>query len=87
MAKNIEIKQKLDGKALGYSFAIISALCMLLLGILGNLGVYLGVVEMMEQWHLFFTLSIVGIVGGMIEAGVIGFLAGWLIALFYNKFA
>ena len=79
--------QKLNEKALGYSLAIIAGLCMLLLGILGNFGIYLGAVEMMQTWHMFFDLSVVGIIGGIIEAAVISFIAGWLIAVFYNKFA
>ncbi len=78
---------KLNGMALGYSLALLGALCMLLLGILGNLGIYIGTVEMMQQWHLFFSLSIVGIITGIIEAAVISFIFGWLIAYFYNKFA
>ncbi|MEX2017189.1 MAG: hypothetical protein WD876_01840 [Candidatus Pacearchaeota archaeon] len=45
---------KINEKALAYSFAIVAAFLMLLLGILGNLGVYIGAVEMMMQWHIFF---------------------------------
>ena len=79
--------KKWDEKALGFSFALVSAIIMLLLGILGNLGIYVGAVEMMQQWHLFFDLSVLGIIGGMIESAIISFIIGWLIALFYNKFA
>lgn len=78
--------QKLNELALGYSLAIISAVSMLLLGIVGNLGIYLGAVNMMQQWHIFFSLSVFGIITGMIEAAVFGFIFGWLIALVYNKF-
>jgi len=81
------MKEKLNPKALGISLALISALMMLLLGILGNLGIYTGAVEMMMQWHVFFSLSIGGIIAGMIEAGIISFIFGWLIAYVYNKFA
>lgn len=80
------IKQ-LNEKSLALSLAIVAAISMLLLGIAGNIGVYTGAVEMMLQWHMFFSLSIGGIIAGMIEAGVISFIAGWLIAWFYNKFA
>lgn len=79
--------QKLDAKAFGYSFAILSGLWMLLLGILGNLGIYLNGVEAMQKFHLFFSLSIGGIIAGIIEALIFGFVIGWLIAYFYNKFA
>ncbi len=78
--------QKIDEKALGYSFAIIYALYMLLLGILGNLGIYLGAVETMQKWHLFFSLSIIGIIGGVIEAAIISFIFGYVLAILYNKF-
>jgi ABC-type antimicrobial peptide transport system permease subunit len=78
--------QKWNEKALAFSLAILSAACMLLLGILGNLGIYTGAVQAMQNWHLFFNLSVVGIIGGMIEATIISFIAGWLIAWLYNKF-
>lgn len=78
---------KLNPLALGYATAILSALCMLLLGILGNLGIYLGAVEMMQRWHMFFSLSITGITTGIIEAGIIGFTAAYIFGLLYNKFA
>ncbi len=79
-------KTKLDAKALGYAAAILSAICMLLLGILGNLGIYTSAVEMMQKWHLFFSLSIVGIIAGIIEAAIAGFIFGYLFAWLYNKF-
>lgn len=79
--------QKLNAKALGYTLAIIAALYMLLIGIGGNIGIYPGAAEAMMEMHLFFTLSIGGIIAGMIEAAVWSFIAGWLIAVFYNKFA
>ncbi|OGO22231.1 MAG: hypothetical protein A2144_12025 [Chloroflexi bacterium RBG_16_50_9] len=60
---------------------------MLLLGILGNIGVYTGAIEMMEQWHEFFSLSIRGIIAGMAEAAVITFVFVYLFAFFYNKLA
>jgi hypothetical protein len=54
---------------------------------LGNLGVYTGAVEMMRQWHVFFTLSIGGIIAGMFEAAVITFVFAYLFAFIYNKLA
>jgi len=77
--------QELSEKALAISLSAVSAISMLLLGIAGNLGIYTGAVGMMTQWHMFFSLSIGGIIAGMIEAAVISFIAGWLIAWFYNK--
>ena len=79
--------QKLNELALGYSLAIISALGMLLMGIAGNLGWYSGAVESMMRWHIFFNLSIGGIIAGMIEAAVWSFVIGYAIIWIYNKFA
>jgi hypothetical protein len=73
-------------KSMGLSFGIVSAISMAILGILGNLGIYLGAVEMMSQWHAFFNLSFWGIIFGMIEAFVIGGIIGVGIAYFYNLF-
>ena len=78
--------QKLDAKALGYSLAVLAGLSMLLFGIFGILGWYSGAVSSMQQWHLFFSLSFLGIIAGVIEASVWGFINGWLIAYFYNRF-
>lgn len=79
--------QKLNALALGYASGIVFALTMLLIGILGNLGLYMDGFEAMQQWHVFFDLSILGIILGMIEAAVISFVIAWLIVLVYNKFA
>jgi len=74
----------LNQTRLGLAGAILSALAMLLLGILGNLGLYTGAVEMMQQWHLVFSLSIGGIIGGMIEAAIVSFVCLYIFAWIYN---
>jgi hypothetical protein len=78
--------EKFDAFALGYAAAVISAAVMLLLGILGNIGVYTGAVGMMAQWHMFFSLSIGGIIAGMIEAAIVSFVIAYPFGLVYNKF-
>ncbi len=80
-------KAKLNPLALGGAAAILAALIMLLLGILGNIGVYTGAVDMMQQWHVFFSLSIGGIIAGMAEAAVISFVFVYLFGFVYNKLA
>lgn len=80
-------KAKLNPLALGSAAAILAALIMLLFGILGNIGVYAGAVDMMQQWHVFFSLSIGGIIAGMAEAVVISFVFVYLFGFIYNKFA
>ncbi len=88
MVKQIqEQTQKLNEIALGYSIAIISGLGMILFWIFGKIGFYRDATDMMMQMHMFFNMNITGMITGAIEAAVWGFIAGWLIAYFYNKFA
>lgn len=79
--------QKLNEMALGYSAAIISVIGMIILGFLGNLGFYTGAVNMMSQWHIFFSLSPIGILIGTIEAAIISFIFGYIFGRIYNKLA
>jgi len=76
----------LNALALGYAGAIISAVCMLLLGILGNLGLYTGAVTMMSEVHMFFSPSVGGIISGMIEASIMSFAMFYAFAVVYNMF-
>ncbi len=78
-------KTKLRSLALAGSAAIIAAVVMLLPGILGNIGIYTGAVEMMQQWHMFFSLSIGGIIAGMFEAAIITFVFIYLFGFLYNR--
>jgi hypothetical protein len=77
--------EKINTLAFAVSAAIVAALSMLILGVLGNIGLYEGAVEMMMKWHMFFSLTSLGIFTGMVEAAVITFvffaIFGWL----YNK--
>lgn len=77
---------KLNKLAFGYASAITFGLSMLVLGILGNLGIYMGAVNQMLEWHLFFSLDILGIITGILEAAVISFIFGYLFGFIYNKF-
>ena len=74
----------LNALFLGYTGAILSAACMLLLGIFGNLGIYEKGVEQMAEWHLFFSLSFMGIIAGMIEAAISGFIILYVFGFVYN---
>jgi len=69
----------------GFAGAIISGISMLLLGIFGNLGVYTGAVNSMMERHMFFSLSFSGVIFGIIEGTIIGFIAFYFFALIYNK--
>ncbi len=73
--------------AAGYAGAILAAACMLLLGVLGNLGWYTGAVAIMEQLHIFFSLSVTGVIAGMIEAAVLTFVSLYAFVRLYNRFS
>jgi hypothetical protein len=77
--------EKLNSLAFSVSAAIVSALSMFFLGILGNIGLYKGAVEMMTQWHMFFSLTPFGIFTGTIEATVITFVFFYIFGWIYNK--
>ena len=78
--------EKLNSLALGTSAALVAALSMMILGIFGNIGLYLGAVEMMSQWHMFFSLTPIGIFTGIIEAAIITFIFFYIFGWIYNKF-
>lgn len=78
--------EKLNALTFGYAGAIVSAGVMLLLGILGNIGIYTGAVDMMMQAHMFFSLSFLGILTGMLEAAIISFVFLYAFGFIYNKF-
>ena len=79
------MKMELKPGALAAAGAIVSVAVMLLLGIFGNFGIYSGAVEMMIKWHMFFSLSPLGIAGGMIEAAIISFVLLYIFAWIYNR--
>ena len=67
------MNQQLNAHAYGLAGAIVSATGMLLLGIGANIGIYENAAAQMQKWHLFFSPSFMGIIGGMIEAAVISY--------------
>lgn len=79
------MNDKLNAFAFGAAAAIVAAIGMLILGILGNLDIYSGAVSMMSQWHMFFSLTPLGILTGMVEAAVITFGFVYIFGLIYNK--
>lgn len=77
--------EKINTRAFASAGAIVAALSMLILGVLGKIGLYKGAVEMMLQWHMFFSLTVFGIFTGMIEAAVITFIFFAIFGWLYNK--
>jgi len=79
------MNDKLQVLTLSYAAGITAALMMLVMGIFGNIGIYTGAVAQMQAMHLFFTLSIGGIIAGMIEAAIITFVMVYVFGAIYNK--
>lgn len=79
------MNQQLQANALASAGAVVSAFSMLLLGIGANIGVYEGAAKMMQEGHLFFTFSFIGIIGGMIEGAIISYIFLYIFALVYNR--
>lgn len=78
---------KLNANGLGLTLAIWSAVYMLVISLLGLGGIYLNGVEAMQAWHIWYDLTTVGIILGIIEAFVIAYVGGYLVAWLYNKLA
>lgn len=77
--------EKINARALGFSLAIYSGLFMVTLSLLGIAGLAESAVELMKSFHIWFSLSLIGIIVGILEAAVFGFFSGVIIAFFYNK--
>jgi hypothetical protein len=76
----------LNPNAAGLSAATLSATGMLILGLLGLAGVYTEGIEAMQAWHIWFDITFVGILLGMLEAAVSSYVVVYLWVSLYNKF-
>ncbi|RME78636.1 hypothetical protein D6774_00505 [Candidatus Woesearchaeota archaeon] len=79
------MKDKCDALRLGKAGAIVSAVMMALLWIGWQVGIYANAAQQMANWHLFFSQSIGGLIAGVIEGAVHGFIWLYLLAWIYNK--
>ena len=78
------MKKKLNPQPLAITFALWSAVLMLLMSLAASLGFYTKAVNAMMTWHIFYSLSVVGVVAGMIEAAVLSALGVYLFVYIYN---
>lgn len=76
--------KKLQAKQLAVTFAILSALFMLVLWLLANTGLYVSAAEQMAKWHVFFSLNFGGLIGGMIEGAVASYVLVYVFVWIYN---
>lgn len=78
-------KQQIDLKAAAKTGAVLFGAWTAALWIFASLGFYTGAAVLMEQFHLFFNLTFIGLITGTMEAVVYGGLCGLAIAWLYNK--
>lgn len=78
------MNKKLQAKQLSYSFALWSALFMLVLWLLAKMGLYVSAAQQMARWHTFFSLTFAGLIGGMLEAAVVSFVLVYVFVWIYN---
>lgn len=64
--------------------AIWSALFMLVLWLAAQMGFYASAAQSMIGWHMFFDLTPMGLVTGMVEAAVISYVAVYSFVYVYN---
>ncbi len=76
--------KKLQAKPLALAFAVWSALFMLVLWLLATMGLYTGAADMMAQWHMFFDLTVAGLIGGVIEAVIVSVVLVYAYVWIYN---
>lgn len=76
---------KFNTLKLGYAGAMWSALAMLVMSILASFGIYVNAAMQMSQWHMFYSVSVVGTITGMIEASIITFIGLYVFGWIYNK--
>ena len=77
---------RLNLLALGYTGAILSSLGMFVMWVLGRMGYYTEAVQSMQDWHMFFSPSVTGLIGGVIEAAIITFVSLYAFGWIYNEF-
>jgi hypothetical protein len=77
--------QRLNPFALAYASAVLSSVGMLALSLFGKFGYCLSAIEMMKAWHFSYSLTTMGIIGGMAEAGLCGLILGFLFGKMYNR--
>jgi len=79
-------KMEIDSIAFGAASGIIYAVIVLIFAVCAKLGVYKKAAQMLQEFHMFFSLTTRGIILGMVEGGVMGFVLGLLFAILYNAF-
>lgn len=77
-------KNMLQAQPISLALAVWSAIVMLVLWVLAQMGFYVSAAQAMMAWHMFFNFTFMGLVGGMVEAAVVSYLGAYLFVLIYN---
>ncbi len=78
---------KVDSYALAYALAILFAAWALVISLSGMMGWGAGMVEMMQKFHPWYSLSLGGIVIGLAWSALCGLLTGFVGGWLYNEFS
>jgi len=78
---------KLDVMGLSLSLGVVSALCMLLMGVAALNGWGVSWFELTAEYYVGMTLTPGGVVLGGVYGFIDGFIGGALISWLYNKFS
>ncbi len=76
---------KVDSYALAYALAILFAGWTLIVSLFGKMGYGLGMVEMMQKFHPWYSLSFGGVIIGLAWSALCGLLTGFVGGWLYNK--
>lgn len=79
---------KLSASALGLACGVLHAICMVVVALgVWMFGWWAGSVALISEWYPGFGPSFMGLVAGAFWGFLEGFVGGYLLAWFYNKFA
>ena len=81
------LMKTLHVQAVGLSIGALSAVCMLIMSLLALGGWYTSAYKIMQEFHIWADLTLLGTIGGMIEAAFWGYISGIAFAWLYNRLA
>lgn len=81
------MEKTLSPNGLGIAMALVDALFVLILSLVGLAGFATTTVDTLKSYGIGYDLTFLGIVVGILVAAIFGYIFGWLTAALYNKFA
>ncbi|MBI2102893.1 hypothetical protein HYT55_03580 [Candidatus Woesearchaeota archaeon] len=83
---SLPAKQTLNVLGLGYALGAVRFALVLVISVLGLFGYASEAVSLLESVHFTFSLTPLGIIAGLLETTLWGFLMGLLFGWVYNRF-